>query len=383
MDSKCGEWVGSIVETSEWFDWLRQELMLGGICLPSDESAVLFIEQARHLASRVRSAYRLVPESLGRRIIETALIYQCWNYQRKLTAESGGPRPRRILPTVTATSYLRRIGESRRHHLMEANDGFRYVVTIPTGLWTEQLPATEAICSELARLLGLTVPNVAVVSVDPNLLRLADAEGPEWMQKRQRRSSELCYGIRYIDAEALGEDSPKSLAGRGSRREISGAMVFDTWVLNFGRMQCLHAIDTNSGRATIIFFDFSHCLAGADWSMFGMLDRQAHAATPTVPPLISSGSGQFHPWIRKVLKINMNQLWELAFEIPQKWYGGNRSALGRLIGVLEARTFSIAPSLCRWVEGASSGKKPASSAGGPTAEALDATVPNYSSVQNR
>lgn len=372
MNSERIARVESIVETSEWFDWLRQDLMLGGICLPSDESAVLFIEQARHLASRIRSVYRLVPPSLERRIIETALIYQCWNYQRKLTAESGGPRTRRILPTVSATSYICRIGASGRHHLMEANDGFRYVVTIPTGLWTEQLPATEVICSELARLLGLTVPNVAVVSVEPTLLRLADAEGPEWMQKRERRGSELCYGIRYIDTEAMGEGSRKSPVGRGFQKQISGAMVFDAWVLNFGRMQCVPALDTNSGRSTTIFFDYSHCLAGADWLMFAKLDRQAHAATPSVPPFISMSSRQLDTWTRKALKTDMNALWELAFEIPQKWYGGNRSALSYVIGTLEARTLSIGRSLYRWthpLEAASSAKKPASSAGELTDQA--------------
>ena len=361
--------IGCVVETSEWFDWLRQQLVLGGISLPSEETAVLFIEQARHLASRVRSIYGLVPDSLEQRIIEAALIYQCWNSQRQLTVDAGAHGPRRILPAVTATSYIGRIGASGRHHLMEANDGFKYVVTIPTGLWSEELPATEVICCELARSFGLTVPNSAIVSVGPDPLRLADAEGPDWMQRRRRLGSELCFGGRYIDPEGLGGCSLKSRVGRGFAKQITGALVFDAWVLNFAQTQYVSAGDPALGCSKMIFFDFSHCLAGADWTTFSTLERQTHAATPNLPPLFSPSSKHVGPWIQKAINIDLNQLWELAFEIPPKWYGGNRSALTNMIGVLQARTLSIARSFYAWTQsvgGTCASNKPVASVGGPS-----------------
>jgi hypothetical protein len=371
MSSETVLSIGSIVETSEWFDWLREQLVLGGVSLPSEETAVLFIEQARHLASRVRAIYGLVPDSLERRIIEAALIYQCWDSQRQLTVHAGTRRPRRILPAVVATSYIGRIGLSGRHHLMEANDGFKYVVTIPSGLWTEKLPATEVICSELARLLGLTVPNISIVSVGPDLLRMANAEGPNWMQRSsKRRNSELCSGVRYINADGLGEDSLKCPIGRGVAKQITGALVFDAWVLNLARTKYISARDPASGLSKLIFFDYSHCLAGADWTTFWTLDRKSHAATPNIPRLFSPNSKHVGTWIQKAIDMDLNGLWELAFEIPPKWYGGNRSALASMIGTLQARTFSITNSFYTSIESVErpAGNKPVASVETPSDE---------------
>jgi hypothetical protein len=50
-----------VVEVSEWLDWLRRELTLGGISLPEEETAVLFIEHALHLAHRARGFIVISP----------------------------------------------------------------------------------------------------------------------------------------------------------------------------------------------------------------------------------------------------------------------------------------------------------------------------------
>jgi hypothetical protein len=69
-----------------------------------------------------------------------------------------------------AIRYIQPMTDIKRHHLTEAADGFRYVVTLTSDLYTEPLPATEMIRNELARLMGLTVPSAAVVAVSPELL---------------------------------------------------------------------------------------------------------------------------------------------------------------------------------------------------------------------
>lgn len=79
-----------VVEVSEWPDWLSRELTLGGISLPEEETAVLFIEHALHLADRAQGVYRHLPDSLRHRLITASIVYQCWGLQKRLFEKGGG-----------------------------------------------------------------------------------------------------------------------------------------------------------------------------------------------------------------------------------------------------------------------------------------------------
>ena len=100
-----------VVEVSEWLDWLRRELTLGGISLPEEETAVLFIEHALRLADRAQGVYRHLPDSLRQRLISASIIYQCWGLQKRLRKE-GRPRESGKLKVVAATSCLALLGTS-------------------------------------------------------------------------------------------------------------------------------------------------------------------------------------------------------------------------------------------------------------------------------
>ena len=204
-----------LVETSEWFDWLRRELPLGGVRLPDEETAVWFIERALHLADRTRVTYHHLPETLRYRLLKASIVYQCWERQKSIQEKAGWKRGTGTLAAVNAVSYVSALDTVGRHHLVDASDGFQYVITLSNRLWTETLPATEIICNELARLFGLNVPGAAVVAMNPDLLRLADSSCKS-SSKPKRRSPEFCCGFRYASPSdrSVDQAASKSRTGR-------------------------------------------------------------------------------------------------------------------------------------------------------------------------
>src|SRR5579863_5401582 len=196
LGSACTQ---SVVEVSEWFDWLRKELPLGGLQLPDEESATLLIYNTLHTVRKAQSIYRHLPDSLVDKIVGAAVVYGCWKIQHDLRERARIPRRQATLPACLAASYVGPLGESGSHHLVEGENCFKYAVTIPSGLWTETLPATEIISNELARLLGLTVPQASLVTLSPEILRQAGLTRPPWSQARHILAPKHCCGFRYVE----------------------------------------------------------------------------------------------------------------------------------------------------------------------------------------
>ena len=346
MGSLSPEKVAIVVETSEWFDWLRQDLLLGGLVLPNEESAVWMIQRALHLADRLRGTYRHLPESLREQFVRSQIVYQCWKEQRDRCERSGRLIRPALLSRVKATAYLKKLGTSGRHHLIEADDGFSYVVTVASGLWTEFVPATEILCCELARQMGLSVPVSAVVVLSPEHLRKAQESGSDWRRPEGRFTVQECCGFRYVETDEADTDIYKiALRSRALRTRLLGALLFNVWVGNrrTGRF-ALRDKGTVRGLQ-VVFFDYSECFWGSWWSEFTAKSEFADLCANV--QLSGTDGEDLRRWARKIRKIDMNPFWELAFQIPHEWYGGNRVRLVDTLQVVEGRRYYLAGEINR------------------------------------
>jgi hypothetical protein len=323
-----------IVETSEWFDWLRRELSLGGISLPNEETSVLLIERALHLSDRAQSTYHHLPDALRYKLIKASIVYQCWEKQREITEKAGWNRNAIALPAVNAISYVRLLGASGRHHLIDASDGFQYAITLPSLRWGETLSATGMICNELARLLDLQVPNAAVVSVGWKLLRLADANCKAW-PKPNRRGSEFCCGFRYLGPER-DAGVPGAVRSRACRKELLGALVFDIWTLNLAPREFLPISKATPGKPKMLLFDHGHCLLGSKWNDFEDSSFQSFPSPQWAAGGIKS-LDELWPWVHRALMMDLNPLWEIVSQMPAQWYGNRRAIVAGLLEKLSAR----------------------------------------------
>jgi len=331
-----------VVEVSEWFDWLRMELPLGAIRLPTEETLVLFTERALHLADRVQRA-RSLPDSLRHKLIKASIIYQCWELRKEARLKD---RPWvMVLREVTAISYLRPLGVSGRHHLVKGDDGCTYVITLSNGQPTDTLPATEIICTELARHLGLPVPPSAVVTVGPRILSSADAnrtvEGRE-----ERWMAESCSGFEYVDAPCVhtGYERPSRFPSWQDLRHYWGAMVFDSWVLNWRHRKYAECVDPLTGKSRLVFFDHSHCFMDADW----LTASRTHWDSGILahPPVHHDDDKAYlRSWCDKARSLDLNPIYEVAFRIPSQWYGGDREKVAFVVEMIERRKWDLRPML--------------------------------------
>lgn len=121
-----------------------------------------------------------------------------------------------MLPVLTATRYITPLREGGSlPGLMETDDLGIYVVKFRGAGQGRKALIAEVICARLARALGLPVPDLAIVDLDP---LLAPAEPDEEVQDLLRRSAGHNLGIDFLPGSldfdpAVFEGDP-TLSGR-------------------------------------------------------------------------------------------------------------------------------------------------------------------------
>jgi len=338
-------------EISEWFDWMFREIPYGGIQLPNEEIANTFASHALRLRDRLRDVYHHLPISLEPRLIESLIVYQCWELEKKQYATAKHPEAHRLgsMRTVEAERYVGQVGTAWGYHCVEGGDGHRYVITVPTGRDDETIPATEALCNRLARLIGLSVPDIAVVSVEGKLRMHSEDERQGRAHRRPKRAPELCVGFRCQNLchSATSTQAEPSSSARSRRRNLVGILVLNTWTLNLSPRQwndCSSAV----GQLDCALAGDAGGLAGGDWSRFLDSTYDSLPAAQAVAARVKKWD-QINPWVQKVFQANLDPIWEFAFRMPPEWYGGNRRTLTHVLEKLGRRQWEIGNALLHFL----------------------------------
>ncbi len=335
-----------IAEISEWFDWMRREIPRGGLAMPPEETAALFAGHALRMRDRIKRIYRYhLPTQMENRFIESALVYQCWRLSRHLYVTAKWPEARRTgsLVTLEAERYIRPIGGKWGHHLVEASDGLRYVVTVPTGYDSETRPATEVICNRLSRLLGLSVPNAVVVVVNARMLKHSKDTRPGGgtFPAPVKATPKLCAGFRYSDASP-SDILPlrDQLLSARNLRQLVGSMVLDILMLNLVERKWSSAFSQVTGRSEVTLEGGGGCLSGGDWHRFLGASGGSEPA-PQAIALDIKRWDRIRPWLCRIEHLDMNPIYELVFQMPPEWYGGRRRMVTEVLDKLENRKFGL------------------------------------------
>lgn len=134
-----------------------------------------------------------------------------------------------MLPQVTATRYVTPLREGGSlPGLLEADDLGTYVTKFTGAGQGRRTLVAEVICGRLARLLGLRVPDLVVVQVDPVI---ALAEPDEEVQELLKASGGPNLGMDFLPG-SLGFDP---LAYEVSAAEAGRIVWFDALVGNVDR----------------------------------------------------------------------------------------------------------------------------------------------------
>lgn len=134
------------------------------------------------------------------------------------------------LRTVTATRYVTPLREGGSlPAIVEADDDGLYVLKFRGAGQGPKVLAAEVICGEIARLLGLPMPELVYVELDP---MLANAEPDEEIQDLLRRSAGLNLALDYLPGSlAFSAAAPLPLDPVLAARIV----WFDAYITNVDR----------------------------------------------------------------------------------------------------------------------------------------------------
>lgn len=208
--------------------------------------------------------------------------------------------------------------------LVKCEDEKYYVVKFMDRVIHPRALANEMLAARLARLVGLLVPDHALIRISAQLA--ADARnnkllrGPTWPEG-------LHFGSAYpgVPGQTLVVDFlPEALLRRSTHLTsiLLGAFVFDTWTYNRGARQIIFsrtADDKRSGYSPWLI-DHDLCFNGPKWTF----------PTTPVPCNLrrrvannSCGAHSFEPFLSRIEELEPSQVEQCVRGIPEVWYGKN------------------------------------------------------------
>ncbi|CAL9391087.1 hypothetical protein SUDANB15_01249 [Streptomyces sp. enrichment culture] len=218
-----------------------------------------------------------------------------------------------MLTEVTATRYITPLREGGSlPGLIEADDLGTYVLKFTGAGQGRKTLVAEVVCGELARRLGLRVPRLVTVALDP-VLGLGEPD--QEVQELLKSSGGTNLGMAFLSG-ALGFDP---LASEVSPEEAGRIVWFDALVNNVDRswrnpnlLRLRGELWLIDHGATMIWH---HNWPGAANSAARPYDASDHALKPFAPD-VAAAAAELAPQVTEEL------LAEVTAEIPDVWLTG-------------------------------------------------------------
>jgi hypothetical protein len=219
------------------------------------------------------------------------------------------------LRQVTADRYLLPLREGGSlPGLIEANDLGTYVVKFHGAGQGPKALVAEVIAGELARLLGLPVPDLVVVELDATM---AISEPDQEVQDLLRASPGLNLGMDYLPG-SLGLERPDGIVGP----ELAAQIIwFDALVQNVDRSWHNPNLLSWHGKPYLIDHGaalyFQHNWSTATQAASRPYPKAAeHVLLPVAAPL--------HPaQVQLAPKVNAESLGAITALVPDEWLQGD------------------------------------------------------------
>ncbi len=241
---------------------------------------------------------------------------------------------------MLAVQAIRRMRGGAQSQLMLGSDGNLWVVKFRNNPQGERVLANELIATRLAAAAGLTVPAVDVVEVTDWLVsNTADLVVEPGRGRRERCSSGLQFGSRFVGGlmpgqvvDYLPEQQLDEVRNLG---EFAGMLCVDKWCGNCNGRQAVFERKARERKYRATFIDQGFCFNAGEWTFPDSPLRGVYPRNSVYRGV--TGWRSFEPWLTRVEELGMDKVWALAEDVPPEWYGGDPSALERLMEELIRR----------------------------------------------
>lgn len=256
---------------------------------------------------------------------------------------------------VDARRLVRKMRGGAQAHLLEASDGYFYVVKFSNNPQHRRILVNEWIAAVFLRHLGLASPEPAMVRVQEDFV----ASNPDiYLQLgRERRAPEIGwhFGSRYPgdpSRSAVYDFLPDALLDKVENRgEFAGALAFDKWAANADSRQCIFfrariaAGGPQQPEAERLGFvaqmvDNGYVFDGPHWRL-----NDSPVQGLYFRPLVYAhvrGWADFEPWLDRIRHFPEEIVDQAVKQIPPPWLEGAGDELERLLDRVLARRKRVA-----------------------------------------
>ncbi len=220
---------------------------------------------------------------------------------------------------VKAVEHIAPLRGGSQAQIMRVNNGAYFAVKFQGNPQHTRVLANEYLACRLAQLIGLRVPEPAIVDVDAATIR----EHNIAFQLADRRVAVipgLQFGSSLIRDEQTYDWLPRSLLERvANLREFLGVLAFDKWTCNAdGRQAVFHREHQERGY-TATFIDFGYAFNAGEWTFPDSPLRGTYAINDVYKSARSMED--FELWLQRIARISARDLEQIAAQVPPEWYG--------------------------------------------------------------
>lgn len=210
-----------------------------------------------------------------------------------------------------------------RAWLVKCNDDQNYVMKFFSDI--NNSFDNEFLCHKIAKFMGLTIPEPAILSITKDKVDVINAIRKE--SNDFLISPGKYFGTKFIensymlDHEIHGKLKPSKIK---NIHEVPGMVVFDLFVENKDRSQrnaLLHVLSEEQQIFEYVLIDHHICFGGIDWNVNSMKNSQPTLKINNIPWkhnfFISDNA--FKTYVEKLKNLDKEFLKGLIDEIPIEW----------------------------------------------------------------
>lgn len=249
---------------------------------------------------------------------------------------------------ILAVQHIRRMKGGAQSHLMLGEDGFAYVVKFQNNPQHTRVLANEFLVSSLARIVGLSTPQVEIVDVPRQLIKNTRELRIDFGRTLVPCKAGLQFGSRFA-GEAASDHvmdylPEQQLAQVQNLREFAGILALDKWTANCDSRQALFVQRQFESGYQVVFIDFGHCFDAGNWRFYDSPIRGGYHDNCVYRQI--AGWEAFEPWLTRIETISSQTIWDIVHQMPREWYGNTRSEMKMLVERLLMRRSRIR----EWIE---------------------------------
>ena len=244
---------------------------------------------------------------------------------------------------IEGVQHIRRMRGGAQSHLMRCADGNYYVVKFRNNPQHTRVLANDWLGTRLAQMIGLSVPEPAIVHVDPWLIEHTPDLSIELCGKRIVAAAGMSFGSRYVVSPVEGDVHdylPETVMGRvRNRHEFAGILTFDKWTCNADGRQVAFWKRPRERKFAATFIDQGYCFNAGEWSFPDAPLRGVFGRNDVYEGV--TGWDSFEPWLSRIEGFSDTSLWPLIKEVPPEWYGSASEELEVLLSKLLERRCQV------------------------------------------